>query len=144
MDSRFVMMSDWYKDLFPDSQLKRGANLKSKFLTINNGFRFATSVGGSVTGEGGDYLIIDDPHNPTQIHSEKFRNRAIEWFEQSFATRLNDKNEGVIVLVMQRLHEDDISGYLEQSGDWEVLKIPIFANHDLEYKINNKEYLFTK
>jgi hypothetical protein len=133
LDTRLVMSSNWYKKLFPKTRISKIHNQKSKFLTTENGFRFATSVGGSATGEGGDFLIIDDPHNPTQINSLKIRNRAIEWFEQTFVTRLNDKNKGAIVLVMQRLHQDDLSAHLESSGNWEILKIPALAPKNIEY-----------
>jgi len=87
-------------------------------------------------------LIIDDPHNPTQINSSKMRNKAIEWYEQTFVTRLNNKNNGAIVLVMQRLHEDDMSGHLISSGGWELLKIPAIAEKDFEYNLNNNKYFF--
>lgn len=142
LDCRMVLSSDWYKALFPNTVLSRKHNQKSKFLTDQNGFRFATGVGGSATGEGGDILIIDDPHNPTQINSLKMRNKAIEWYEQTFVTRLNNKNNGAIVLVMQRLHEDDMSAHLISSGGWELLKIPAIAGQDLEYNLNNNKYFF--
>ncbi len=135
LDTRLVITSDWYGEIFPQTKISKKHNQKSKFLTTQNGFRFATSVGGSATGEGGDFLIIDDPHNPTQINSLKIRNKAIEWFEQTFVTRLNNKNKGAIVLVMQRLHEDDLSAHLESSGNWILLKIPAIAEQDMEYKI---------
>ena len=144
LDCRLVVNSDWYKKLFPSTILSRKHNQKSKFLTTENGFRFATSVGGSATGEGGDVLIIDDPHNPTQINSLKIRNRAIEWFEQTFVTRLNDKNKGAIVLVMQRLHADDLSAHLLSSGGWELLKIPAIAPEDMVYDISQKKYKYNK
>jgi predicted phage terminase large subunit-like protein len=144
LDCRLIVNSDWYKKLFPSTILSRKHNQKSKFLTTENGFRFATSVGGSATGEGGDVLIIDDPHNPTQINSLKIRNRAIEWFEQTFVTRLNDKNKGAIVLVMQRLHADDLSAHLLSSGGWELLKIPAIASEDIVYNIGQKQYKYNK
>ena len=140
LDCRLVVSSDWYRKLFPKTILSKKHNQKSKFLTTENGFRFATSVGGSATGEGGDILIIDDPHNPTQINSLKMRSRAIEWFEQTFVTRLNNKNKGAIVLVMQRLHEDDLAGHLLLSGGWDLLKIPAIAPQDIIYKIGAKTY----
>ena len=133
IDTRLVVSSSWYKKLFPNTKLSKSHNQKSKFLTTKNGFRFATSVGGSATGEGGDFLIIDDPHNPTQINSLKMRNRVIEWFEQTFITRLNDKKNGAIVLVMQRLHQEDLSAHLQSSNGWEILKIPALASKDIEY-----------
>ncbi len=143
LDCRQVLLSNWYKRLFPRTILSNKHNQKSKFLTSANGFRFATSVGGSATGEGGDFLIIDDPHNPLQINSTKLRRRTIDWFEQTFLTRLNDKNSGCIVLVMQRLHQDDLAGHLLSNNDWHHLKIPIEASSDLNFQINNKNYLFS-
>lgn len=109
MDCRFVMSSEWYRKLFPDTILSKTHNQKSKFMTTKHGFRFTTSVGGSVTGEGGDVLIIDDPHNPTHIHSDKLRNKVSDWFEQTFSTHLNNREKGAIILVMQRLHEEDLA-----------------------------------
>jgi predicted phage terminase large subunit-like protein len=142
LDTKLVLESEWYKNIFPGTELSKKHNCKNKFLTTENGFRFATSVGGSATGEGGDYLIVDDPHNPTQINSTKLRNRAIEWFEQTFVTRLNDSKNGVIVLVMQRLHEEDLSSQLLSCGGWELLKIPMVAPKNIAYNIGAKNYYF--
>jgi predicted phage terminase large subunit-like protein len=144
MDCRLIVGSDWYQELFPDTKLSKKHNQKSKFLTTENGFRFATSIGGSATGEGGDVLLIDDPHNPTQINSLKMRSKVIEWFEQTFVTRLNDKKKGAIVLVMQRLHADDLSSHLLSSGGWELLKIPAIASEDLSYSIGANQYSYTQ
>lgn len=142
LDTKLVLESDWYQKLFPKTKLSRKHNCKNKFLTTKNGFRFATSVGGSATGEGGDYLIVDDPHNPTQINSTKLRNKAIDWFEQTFVTRLNDSKNGVIVVVMQRLHEEDLSAQLLSCGNWELLKIPMVAPKNLFYSVGQKKYEF--
>ncbi|WP_425362714.1 phage terminase large subunit [Candidatus Tisiphia endosymbiont of Hybos culiciformis] len=143
LDCRLILTSDWYQQIFPKTILSKKHNQKSKFLTNNNGFRFATSVGGSATGEGGDILIIDDPHNPTQINSPKMRKRVIEWFEQTFVTRLNNKNTGAIVLVMQRLHEEDLSGHLlANSNYWHHLKIPAMAKREQIFSINNYKYQY--
>ncbi|KJW02612.1 hypothetical protein REIP_0624 [Rickettsia endosymbiont of Ixodes pacificus] len=143
LDCRFILNSDWYKELFPSTILSKTHNQKSKFLTTANGFRFATSVGGLATGEGGDILIIDDPHNPTQIHSYKIRKKVIDWFEQTFVSRLNNRNKGAIVLVMQRLHTDDLSGYLlNNSNSWHHLKIPAISIQDYSFKLMNKEYQY--
>lgn len=138
MDCRFVLASEWYQKAFPKTKLSRKHNQKSKFMTTENGFRFATSVGGSATGEGGDFLIIDDPHNPTQINSSKFRKRVHEWFDQTFVSRLNDQKNGAIVLVMQRLHNDDLTSHLLASGAWEHLKIPAIASEDICYQAKSK------
>lgn len=144
LDCRLILTSKWYNHLFPKTILSKTHNQKSKFLTTKNGFRFATSVGGSATGEGGDILIIDDPHNPTQINSLKMRIRVIQWFEQTFITRLNDKNKGAIVLVMQRLHADDLSAHLTSSNGWEILKITAIAQRNIKYKVGQNNYAYNK
>lgn len=142
LDTRFIMESEWYKQVFPDSTIsKRGSS--SKITTTAKGFRLSSSVGGTITGEGGDVLIMDDPHNPTYIYSDKLRNKVTNWYEQTFASRLNDQKNGSIVLVMQRLHNNDLSGYLlNNDKSWHVLKLPIYADQDYEYVINSKKYFF--
>jgi predicted phage terminase large subunit-like protein len=127
LDARLVLQSDWYKDTFPYTRIARGENHKRKFTTTRRGFRFATSVGGSVTGEGGNFLIVDDPHNPSQATAAATRGIANRWFDHSFATRLNDKKNGAIVVVMQRLHPEDLTGHLLAKGGWERLSLPALA-----------------
>ncbi|MDD2839907.1 MAG: hypothetical protein PHY80_02135 [Rickettsiales bacterium] len=140
-DCRLVVSSRWFQDLFPDFQLAEGQNEKYKFATTQNGYRFATSVGGSLTGEGGDILIVDDPHNPQQIMSDKYRTKTLEWFSNTFISRLNDKKNGAIIIVMQRLHPNDLVGYLldKKENNWTVLNIPAIAEKDTYYSIGNFE-----
>lgn len=129
LDTRLVMTSPWYRQLFPSVTLADDQNEKTKFSTTRRGYRFATSVGGTATGEGGNFLIIDDPHNPLQAASPLMRKAALEWFDHTFMSRLDDKKNGVIVVVMQRLHEDDLSGHLlGKSGKrWQHICLPAFA-----------------
>ena len=133
VDCRLVVQSPWYKQVFPGVQLVKDQNEKSKFVTTARGHRIATSTGGTATGEGGDFLIVDDPHNPRQAESSVEREKALEWFDQTFYSRLNDKKNGVIVVVMQRLHEKDLSGHLLAQGGWEHLKIPAIAESKTVY-----------
>ncbi len=142
LDCRMIIQSQWYKNLFPNTIISKENNQKHKFLTTENGFRLATSTGGTLTGEGADVLIVDDPHNPIHINSVKLRNKVIEWFEGSFMTRLNNKRTGSIVIIMQRLHNDDLSGYLNIKDGWEIVKIPSIANKDVFFTINNNKYIF--
>ncbi|BGI52071.1 MAG: phage terminase large subunit [Candidatus Hamiltonella defensa (Ceratovacuna japonica)] len=128
VDCRLVVQSAWYRKVFPQIQLVRDQNEKSKFVTTARGHRIATSTGGTATGEGGDFLIVYDPHNPRQAESPTEREKALEWFDQTFYSRLNDKKNGVIVVVMQRLHEKDLSGHLLAQGGWEHVKIPAIAD----------------
>ncbi len=143
LDTRFVMNSDWYNEIFPATRIHPKQNQKNKFLTTKYGFRFATSVGGSATGEGGDILIVDDPHNPANIASTKIREKVINWYKETFSTRLNNRHEGRIVIVMQRLHEDDLTGYLvkNRKEEWKVLKIPTLATEFISYKIGDYSYV---
>jgi predicted phage terminase large subunit-like protein len=144
LDCRAIMESDWYREMFPETRLSEVHNTKSKFLTSQFGFRFAVSVGGSITGEGGDYLIIDDPHNPTHIHSRRQREKVKAWYEQTFATRLNDKKKGAIILVMQRLHEGDLAGHLlAKSKRWQHLKLPAIAQEEQVFEVNGKAYIYS-
>jgi predicted phage terminase large subunit-like protein len=106
----------------------RDQNEKTKFQTTLRGHRMAVSVGGAATGEGGDYLIVDDPHNPKKAMSEADRKTSLDWFDQTFTTRQNNKKTGVMVVVMQRLHENDLSGHLLAKGGWEHLKLSAEAH----------------
>ncbi len=144
IDCRSIINSEWYKIAFPDVCLMKGANVKHKFLTRKHGFRFATSVLGTLTGEGADIIIVDDPHTPLQAASSVERRRAIEWYDQTLCTRLNNKKRGAIVLVMQRLHQDDLTGHLIEKKIWSHLKIPAVANKDHIYKINDKKFVYKK
>ena len=135
-DCRVILNSKWYQELFPWTRIAKGENLKSKFVTTKRGFRFATSTGGTATGEGGDILIVDDPQNPNKINSKLYRENTIEWFEQTFISRLNNKKNGAIVIIMQRLHEDDLCGYLlkNKADQWDLLKIPAIYNQETSFK----------
>lgn len=127
LDCRLMLQSEWYQRVFPGTIIAPDQNEKAKFQTTSRGHRFATSVGGSSTGEGGNFLIIDDPHNPKQALSDVQRETALTWYDQTFSSRLNDKKNGVVVLVMQRLHSNDLSGHLLEKGGWEHLSIPAVA-----------------
>lgn len=138
-DCRLIVLSKWFRNTFSDFELCKDQNEKHKFATTQNGYRFATSVGGTLTGEGGDILIIDDPHNPQQVMSDRYRNKTIEWFSNTFSSRLNDKKNGVIIIVMQRLHQKDLVGHILEKGigDWNLLSIPAIAEKDTIYTIGN-------
>lgn len=147
LDCRHLMLSSFFKGIFPGSVIDKSQNQKSKFLTSERGFRLAASVGGTMTGEGGNFLIVDDPHNAVDVNSDKKRKNVLNWFSQSFVSRLDNKKKGVIVVVMQRLHVNDLSGFLlenNKSKNWTILNIPAIASESIEYKLNNFRYHFTK
>src|SRR5262249_45087717 len=121
-DFRAVLESAWYRSIFPDSRIGLYKNTETEIELIKRGFRLATSVGGTLTGRGGDTIIIDDPLKPDDAYSESRRTAANQWFANTLLSRLDDKRTGAIVVVMQRVHLDDLTGYLlGQSNEWEVL-----------------------
>jgi len=110
LDRRTVIQSDWYQARWGDRvQLAEDQNVKNEFQNTRRGVMVATSVGGSITGKGGSRIVVDDPHNPMQAESDAQRDGALSFFRNTLATRLDDKKTGAIVVVMQRLHERDLS-----------------------------------
>ncbi len=126
-DCRAVMNAPWYQSLFPSTRLDPAKSAETEFMTTERGLRLATSTGGTLTGRGGDLLIIDDPMKPADAQSEALRLQCQQWFSNTLLSRLDDKVNSAIVLVMQRLHVDDLAGYLMQQEGWEVLSLPAIA-----------------
>ena len=110
-DCRTVLESDWYKRAFPGTRLHPNKNTEMEFMTTERGFRLGTSVGGTLTGRGGNIIIIDDPMKPDEAMSEAKREAVKQWYNGTLYSRLDNKAEDVIILVMQRLHMDDLVGY---------------------------------
>ncbi|MCA0200482.1 MAG: phage terminase large subunit [Proteobacteria bacterium] len=128
-----VMRSGWYQRVFPSTQLDRAKSSPGHFVTTKGGFRLATSVEGTLTGFGADFIIIDDPIKAEDAQSETARTRVNTWYDNTLVTRLNQKNTGRIVLVMHRLHIDDLTGHvLEKSEGWRHLCLPAIAQCDVE------------
>ena len=125
-DCRTLMQSHAYCKIF-GTRLSDTKQTAAEFVTTRQGFRMATSVGGTLTGRGADFIIIDDPQKPDEALSELSRERTIDWFKNTVSTRLNDKSKGCFIVVMQRLHEDDLIGHLEGQGGWSVLRFPAKA-----------------
>lgn len=107
-----------------DWQLTSDQREKMKFENTEFGYRIATSIGGMGTGEGGDILVVDDPHKADEVESDVERQNVIDWFDGTLSTRLRDPKGGAVVLVMQRLHQEDATGHLLSQGGWEHLCLP--------------------
>src|SRR5947199_7252480 len=127
-DCRAIMESDWYREVFPRTRLNRWA--AHELTATAHGGRMATSVDGVLTGRGADLIIIDDPLKPDEALSDATRQRVNEWFSNTLYSRLNSKRTGSIVLIMQRLHEEDLTGYLLGQGGWTHLSLPGIAEVD--------------
>jgi hypothetical protein len=100
----------------------------TELVTTAGGSRYATSVGGTLTGA--DLIIVDDPLKAEEAMSQVARKRAADWYIGTLVSRLNDKERDAIIVVMQRLHEDDLAGYLLGQGGWHHLDLPAIAIED--------------
>ncbi len=126
---RRLLLSPWYQERWGKRfQLVGDQNTKGRFDNTATGYRISTSTGSSITGEGGSFLIADDPNNSLEGESEVKRERTIEWWNQIWSTRLNDKKNDCRVVVQQRIHERDITGYITSHDDlseWVKLILPM-------------------
>lgn len=133
-DCRNIMMSAWYQQLFP-TRLDRPA--VHDFMTTDLGTRMSTSVGGVLTGRGADLIIIDDPLKPDEALSESQRKSVNDWFDNSLLSRLNDKAKGCIIIIMQRLHQEDLVGHVQEQEPWDILSFPAIAEQDETFVIES-------
>ena len=138
---RMVIDAPWYRALFP--AMRPAKDSGTELVTTAGGSRYATSVGGTLTGRGADLIIVDDPLKAEEAMSEPARRRVIDWYGGTLVSRLNDKERGPIVVVMQRLHENDLAGHLLGQGGWEHLDLPAIAVEDSVIPIGDGK-LFTR
>jgi predicted phage terminase large subunit-like protein len=121
-----IVQSDWYQRIFPRMRIKRIVD--DDVYTTERGFRRWTSVMGAMTGMGGDLFIIDDPLKPIDALSDVKREAVNQWFSNTLVSRLDNKETAIMIVVMQRVHQDDLSGYLlRESETWTHLELPAIA-----------------
>lgn len=137
---RQVVTSPLYKKVFPNMRIEVGGNRLDEQLTTKGGSRKAVSLGGSVTGHGADLIIVDDLLKAMDAISPAERQRCKDFYEQTLISRLNDKQRGRIIVIQQRLHEDDLPGHLIASGAFEHLNLPAIAIRDERIPIGFGEY----
>jgi len=126
--ARRLIQSPYFQKYWGDRvQMQEDQNTKNRYDTKQMGYRLATSVGGLGTGEGGDTIIVDDPHNTQGALSERKREETITWWDETMSTRLNDAKTGSKIVVMQRLHEQDLAGHIlqQEPGEWYHLCLPM-------------------
>jgi predicted phage terminase large subunit-like protein len=108
-----------------------------KVMNTHTGWKLASSVGGVGTGERGDRIIIDDPHNVTESESEIERKKTARWFRESISSRFNDMEKGALIIIMQRVHEEDVSGIaLGTDFDYCHLMIPWYYDETRQCDAN--------
>lgn len=130
---RSLIQNEMYKNIFPNVVLDSEA--KNHWTTSLGGAFYATGAGGTITGFGagkqrdgfGGAIIIDDPHKADEAKSDVMRQNVIDWFQNTVESRKNDPKNTPIIVIMQRLHENDLSGWLLSGGngeEWEHLCLP--------------------
>jgi predicted phage terminase large subunit-like protein len=129
-DCRAVMRSPRYRSLFPGTRISSSKDTEFEAMTTARGFRLATSVGGTLTGRGGNFIIIDDPMKPQDAQSESARQNLLQWYSNTLLSRLDNKETDAIIIVMQRLHPEDLVGHLTEQDGWTVLNLPAIAEID--------------
>jgi predicted phage terminase large subunit-like protein len=137
-DSRRLMDAPWNRATFPALRLDPRRAAVGELRTTANGFRIATSVGGPLTGKGADILIIDDPLKAGDAGSATMRDAQYDWFTSVVLTRLDNPRTGAVILVAQRLHEDDLPGRLIADGGWVVLELPAIETRDRKIWLDRK------
>jgi predicted phage terminase large subunit-like protein len=126
-DFRAVMRSPLYRRLFPGTRISAAKDTELEVMTTARGFRYATSVGGTLTGRGGNLLILDDPLNALEASSDRARETLKQWYANTLLSRLDNKADDAIIVVTQRLHVDDLVGHLLEQGGWTELSLPAIA-----------------
>jgi predicted phage terminase large subunit-like protein len=137
--SRDIITCDKYKIYFPEVHIKDHKGLKTNYETTANGQRFATSVGGTVTGVHGHVNTIDDPLNPKQAASIAECKAANDWMDKTLSMRKVDKSVTVTILIMQRLAVNDCTGHLLSKKKINVRHICLPA--EISNNVSPKEYL---
>ena len=125
---RRLIESPWYQGLWGDRfSLMADQNTKSRFDNDKGGSRLSTSVGSSLTGEGGNIIVVDDPNAAQEAHSEATIATTIEWWDGALSTRLNNAKTGAFVVIQQRLGEEDLTGHIlsKEVGEWTHLCLPM-------------------
>ena len=136
-DFRHVVEADWFPRVFPG--VEAGRATATEFHTTHNGTRRSVSAGGTVTGFGADAIIIDDLMKAEDVHSATERQRIKRIFDGTLLSRLNDQDTGQMVVIQQRLHEDDLVAYLLDKGGFVHLNLPAIADGDERISIAEDE-----
>lgn len=125
--SRAVIESDWYLEQFsvPDGwELSGDQNAKGYYTNTRSGMRMALGVGSGATGFRANAIVTDDPIAATAAHSKLARDEVARWWDEEMSMRLDDQHRDARVIIMQRLHDEDLSGHVLRQGGYEHLCLP--------------------
>lgn len=132
--ARELIQHEAYREIFPGTSLRNDSTAKGEWRTTENGIVYASGAGGTITGYGagkhrpgfGGAIIIDDPHKPDEATSDVMRKNVIDWFQNTLESRKNDPSNTPIILIMQRVHEKDLAGWLLagcNGEEWERISL---------------------
>jgi len=126
VDCRRLIESDWYQARWGHAvSIAEDENRKTRFENTEGGVRYSTSVGGTVTGMGGHIRCYDDPHKVEEVESDEQREKVARWRDRTMSSRTaGDPAKAGEVLIMQRLHEGDLTGHVLEKGGWTHLCLP--------------------
>jgi predicted phage terminase large subunit-like protein len=130
---RQLITSGWFQSLFADRfKLSSDRSLVEEFTNASGGAMLAASVNSRAMGRGGDCIVVDDPLSADAAYSDILRSEVNEWFMHMMPQRLNDPSTSPIILIAQRLHENDPCGFLleREPGEWTHVKLPLVAEED--------------
>ena len=140
VSSRRLIQSDWYQQRWSNKfSLTTDQNVKTNFHNDKRGYRMSTSVEAGVLGRGGNIIVIDDPVDSAKTVSDLILNNCIRWYDKVMYSRLNDQKVGIRIIIMQRLHENDLTGYLIENrpSKYKLICIPGELSEDATYEIRH-------
>jgi predicted phage terminase large subunit-like protein len=135
-DCRRIMETDWYKAAFPGTRINPRKSAEEEFETTASGYRLSSSITGGLTGRGGQLIIIDDPLKPGEALSDAIRGSVNERFDNTIYSRLDNKTTDAIIVVQQRVHENDLTGHLLAKGSWTQLMLPAIATETERFTLD--------
>jgi len=135
-DFRALTQSEMFRGLFPAYKASSARDAALEVETTRQGARKAVSLGGPVTSFGADIIIIDDIMKAADARSPQMREQVKSYFDDTLYSRLNDKAEGTIIVIQQRLHEDDLVGYLLEKGGWTHINLPAIAEEQQSFPLS--------
>lgn len=139
---RSIVRTPWYRALFPLMRIDSRKDTEDEVRTTRGGFRLTTTVGGALTGRGGSIIVIDDAMKADDARSDLLRQNTNDWFDETLLSRLDEKLNDAIILVMQRLHVDDLVGHVLKAGGWTHLNLAAIAAEDMRVPIGEGLFHF--
>lgn len=137
---RRIMKSDWYQQCFPLTEISADLDRNTHFETTQGGQYYAASALSPITGIGASCILIDDPLKPMEAYSDAIRSTTNQNIRTTLFSRLNDQRTGKIIMIMQRVHEDDPTGHLLKDGGWTLVKLPAEAKTHVLITLKDKRW----